>query len=82
VMALIHDLKPVLQDGPIEGLAGRNCLAVDADGVPTGRALPEYLHRVGLGFDDRGDSGTDLGDPVRIGGADEHALLDGVAVGL
>jgi hypothetical protein len=82
VTALVHDRKPALQYGPVEGFAGRCGLAMDADGVPAGRALPEHVHRVGLGFDDPGDPGADLGDPVRFGDADEHALLDAVAVGL
>jgi hypothetical protein len=45
-------------------------------------ALAEYVYRVGLGLDDRGHPRADLGDSVWFGAADEHALLDAVAVGL
>ncbi len=51
VTASAHDHKPPLQHGPVERVAGHHGLAVNADGFPAGRALPENVDRIGLGLD-------------------------------
>ena len=48
--ASVHDHKPPLQHGPVERVAGHHGLAVNADSFPAGRALPENVDRIGLGF--------------------------------
>ena len=61
-----------LQHGPVERFAGHHGLAVNADGLPAGRALPEEVDRIGLRLDDTGYSQADLGNQSRRG----HGLCE------